>query len=446
MKMRWMTLCGIICLLLAACTPDTINQETTDAPTTTGIGVENLTEYDPAMWPVLLPYTGTPLLEADPEREIYVSLSNQDCDFYPGLPYQGIAFDLFTRTAYAPEDISVELSIQSGYHVSVTVLDDAFQHIDLDPETNCYGYGGQMPYHYLCIQDVDLHTLGQLRSDAEHAGDIYYSKLVPQNLATQEDYKTLIEGYVDTYTAMNQPYQDAYRAQGDTLLTDCHVYSINITFDRYRDETVEYLELRLGDETCRIDFGQWRFHSQEPEELSFKHKGINTDAAAIVATPYDSPYAGGYINLYEAIRFTTNEDITLTGLRWAGGGALEVLGARIESTTDGSAMDFMWDSSQPRILDKGTGAKLSVYLYSETLKEYEACFTGFLYLDYTLVDTGAEYTVAVPCRIKRYNSELDTYCLAFLGVDVGEYYHYFQDEILQVQWLDEIPGSWRKEK
>lgn len=388
-------------------------------------------------------YRRTPL-EADPEREFYVSLSNQDCDFYPGLVYNGITFDLFTKMAYAPEEISVELSVQSRYKVSVMELNQDFQHIALNPETNSYGHDGQMPYHYLCIQNADLHALGQMASDSGYANSIYY-RLLSQNLATEEDYITLVDGYVNPYTEQFQQYQNAYRAQGDAVLTDYNAYSVSISFDRFRDETVERLDLRLGDQTYRIDFGQWRIHSQEPEELSYKHKGLNTGTIAVLGTPHDSPYAGGYIKLLEAIHFSAGEDIILTGLRWEGGAELEVLGARIESTADGKAMDSLWDGRQPLMLDKGTGAKLEAYLYSEKLKEYEACFTGFLYLDYALVDTGAEYTVAVPCRIKRYNEVWDTYCLAFLGADVGEYYHYFQDEIMQVQWLDEIPESWRKE-
>ena len=109
----------------------------------------------------------------------------------------------------------------------------------------------------------------------------------------------------------------------------------------------------------------------------------------------------------------------------------------------GGTLDPMATGVLPVFVGRATRA---VEFFTSAEKEYEAGLTGFLYLDYTLVNTGAEYTVAVPCRMNRNNSAWDTYCLAFLDVDVGEYYHYFQKEFLQLQWLDQLPDAWRKEK
>lgn len=435
----------MLCLLLSACTTEPGDPETTEATAPTETIGENLAKYDPATWPKVEAYTGTPRLESDPERTFYFSASNQDCDFYPGLPYTGSAFSLITKEAYAPEDIAVTLSAKSKYTFTVLNLDDSFQHISENPVGITVGENGQMLSHYLCIQDIDMHTFAQMRSDADFAAEAY-NKLVMENLATQDDFKTLMEGYSVPYSEREQQYMDAYFAQGPSALTDYHLYSINITFDRFRDETVEYLDLHLGSETFRIEFGQWRIHSQEPEQLQYKHKGITTDATPVMYAPYDSPYAGGYMGLHEALRFSASEDLALTGLRWQGGGDLEALGAQVLSKSNGSSMDYLWDCKQPLMLDQGTGITLSVYFYSEFLKEYEAGLTGFLYLDYTLVNSGAEYTVAVPCRMNRNHSAWDTYCLAFLDVDVGEYYHYFRDEVFQLQWLNQLPDAWRKEK
>ena len=442
MKKKLSVLFMVICLVFSACSTENDNQETTDTTAPSETVGDNLTKYDPATWPKLSPYTGTPLLVADPERAFYFSASNQDCDFYPGLPYTGSAFDLITKEDYAAEDITVTLAVKSEYTITVWNLDESFQHISSNP-IDFSNQEAQRLYHYLCLQSDDLYQLGQMSSDANSA-DVTYNKLITENLATQEDTKILMEGYSEPYTERIQQYMDQYLAQGTALLTDYHLYSINITFDKFVDETVEYLELHLGDNTFRIDFGQWRIHSQKPEELQRKYTGISADTSPVMYTLYDSPYADGHMNLHEALRFTAEEDLALTGLSWQGGGDLEVLGAQVQSKANNNAMDYLWECKQPLMLDKGTNINLSVYLHSEMLKEYEAGLTGFLYLDYTLLNTGVEYTFVVPCRISRINSAWDTYCLAFLGVDVGEYYHYFQDEVPQLQWLDKLPDSWRK--
>lgn len=444
MKKKIFALFLVLCLVLSACATEPGDSETTGTTAPSETVGENLTKYDPATWPKLEAYTGTPLLEADPERAFYFSASNQDCDFYPGLPYTGSAFTLITKEAYAPEDITVTLPAKSKYKFTVWNLDEQFQHISANP-TEFSNFQAQLLYHYMCIQKVNLYEFGQMCSDADFAAEAY-NKLVFENLATTDDFNTLIGGYLEPYNKRDQQYMDAYCAQETSDLTNYHLYSINITFDQFQDEAIERLDLHLGGETFRIEFGQWRIHSQEPEELQYKHKGITTDATPIMYSPYDSPYAGGYMGLHEAVRFSASEDLALTGLRWQGGGDLEVLGAQVLSQSNGSSMDYLWDCKQPLMLDKDTGITLSVYFYSEFLKEYEAGLTGFLYLDYTLVNTGAEYTVAVPCRMNRNNSAWDTYCLAFLDVDVGEYYHYFQKEFLQLQWLDQLPDAWRKEK
>ena len=71
--------------------------------------------------------------------------------------------------------------------------------------------------------------------------------------------------------------------------------------------------------------------------------------------------------------------------------------------------------------------------------------TTTIFVDYIVVSTGEEFTFMVPCQLMRFNKMWDTYCLAFLGIDVGEYYHYFRDEVMEVCWINEIPESWRKE-
>ncbi len=402
--------------------------------------------YDPSAWPKVTEYTGSPIMAADPNREFYISFANQDCDFYPSTMWIGLGFDLFTKTDYSEKDISVKLPVQFPYEVTIVKRDEEFQHIAFDFETGGYGIDGQQPYHYLCMQGIDLHDLGQKSSDASCAAGIYNSLLMA-NQATMEDHQTLMGGYVEPFSELRQKYVDAYKAQGTDAITDCHLYSITISFDnkKYKDETAEYVDITFGGETHRVEFGQWRFHSQDPEELSYAPKGFSLRSPAVLGTVFDTAYADGYIGL-DLMGFTTTEAVTLTGLRWSGGGDLEVAGAKFQSKAENSNADFLWDGKQPLMLDKGVGANLVVYLYGERLKEYEMAFTGFLYVDYVLTDTGKEYTAAIPCKQNRRNQLWDTYCLAFLGVDVGEYYHYFPKDSMRTSWFAELPESWKTGK
>lgn len=397
---------------------------------------------DPTQWPKVEAYSGSPLLMPDPQRTVYISLSNQDVDFYQEYNDRSLFFWVITKEHYNKEDFSVRVPIKTTYQTIIHEFDDTFRHVDAYAEEHGNANGAQMIYHYLCMQNIDLQELAQMQRNADCAG----AALRDGGLSTEE-INALVDRDIEPYETKWQEYREAYLAQGTAPLTEYHAYVITISFDRLCDETAEYLDLQLGEETHRVFFGQWRFHSQGPEELHYTHKGISPGYIQVLNhTITDNPHLGGYIKLWNAMRFATSEDITLTGLRWQGGHQLELIGAQIQLGAEDSAIDFLWDGKQPLLLEKGSSVNLSAYLYGEALKEYEVCFSGFLYLDYTLVDSGKEDTFAMPCFIRRENEAWDTYCLAFLGVDVGEYYHYFQNRLLRTAWITEIPESWRKEK
>ena len=71
--------------------------------------------------------------------------------------------------------------------------------------------------------------------------------------------------------------------------------------------------------------------------------------------------------------------------------------------------------------------------------------TTTIFVDYIVVATGETHTLSMPCLFPRNNNLWDTYCLAFLGEDVGEYYYYLPGDMLNVYWIREIPEDWRAE-
>ena len=407
---------------------------------------EPQTLVDSSQWPKVEAYIGSPILEADPDRDIYISLANQDCDFYPSLPYTGVTFSIISRTEYSSEEINVFFPGKTSCKVAVRNHNDYFQDIALNRETGSYGPDGQQPYHYLCLQNVDLQELAQKRSNASYASSTYYA-LVERDQASDAAYAALIDTHVTPYQNLYKEYIAQYTEQPVEKLAEYNVYLVSLTFEqkRYVDETVEYIDVTIGDNTYRVEFGQWRFHKEDWPERGQDPKGITVTVSGIVGVSQDSPYAQGYLRTPNAFRFSTKEDIFLTGLRCTDGTDAEILGAQIACTSADNSINYFWDGSGPVKVDKGSNVIAAVYLYSEKFKEYEMNMTTTIYVDYVLASTGEKGSFAMPCNFPRVNSEWDTCCLAFLGIDVGEYYHYFRSEMVKVGWIDEIPEGWRKE-
>ena len=401
---------------------------------------------DPTLWPKVEVYTGSPILEADPDREIYIGLANQDCDFYPGVPYTGVFFFVLTKEAYSSEEIKVSFPGKTRCEIRVRDYNDVFQDIARDRETGSYGPDGQQPYHFLCLKNVDMRSLAQKRSDASSASKAY-NALVEKNQVTNEAYVSLIEAYVKPYGDLYQEYIEQYTGPPEGSITDYNAYLVNLTVEqkKYVDATVEHIDVAIGDSTYRVEFGQWRFHKSDWPEKDQNPKGISVAVGGVVGVSKDSPYAQGYLCTPDAFRFSTREDIFLTGIRCSDGTPAEILGAKIACTSADSSINYFWDGTGPVKVEKASSVIASIYLYSEKFKEYEMNATTTIYVDYVLASTGEEGSFAVSCNFPRANNVWDTYCLAFLGVDVGEYYHYFKDEIIQVSWIDEIPESWRRE-
>lgn len=372
-------------------------------------------------------YTDSPLIEPDPERQVYISLPEQDCDFYTDAPY-GVTVYVITKEHMNANDISVRVPMETSYNAKFT---------EFSKYRNLSDDGGDfMLYHYMSLKGVDWHEFGQMYSDASEASARYMEERITDYDAWQEIYSYYCEPYNELY--------DGYEAEYEAISTDeipvAYLYYSSISFSDHHDETVETIEIDIGDETYTIDIGQWRFHSQPPEELSASTKGVRKINLGLMAL-VDNAYRDGYARLWNALEFNTTADITLTGIE-AKDSDVELLGGRVQYTdsSDNSGMDFYWDGKQPLDIPSGTHVVITPYAYDERFKSYEHISTMLLLMDYEV--EGVAQTMAVPCMLQRFNDVWDTYLLAFERYDIGEYYICYGN--LADNWVREMPESWKR--
>lgn len=379
-------------------------------------------------------YTGKPLLEADPEREVYISLANQDCDFYPDSPISGVTFRIITKEPYTAPLIKVKIPMQSDYQVAVfDASEDYQQTLDLG--------------HYLCLQkDTDWQELGQMLLDSMNANSSYDKHIRNGGSPVDEEaqnYEAITQRYIEKTTQLQAQCEAAPEEEIPTF----YVYSVTVIFvgaadpkAKLCDETVETLDVVLGGETYSVNFGQWRFHTQKPDVLEAKGNGLRQAMIATLSI-VDSPYNGGYVRLLDALSFYTKKDVTVLGVRTYGA-EIGILGARVtaQGTEAANAVDFFWDMQRPLYFDAGQDVSITIYLRDDRFTQFETGCTMHLIMDYEV--NGKSYTMVEPCCLQRYNNPWDGYLLAFEGRDVGAYYHYlYTPEYENYMW--ELPENWR---
>ena len=374
-------------------------------------------------------YTGAPLIQPDPDREFYLSLVNQDCDFYPYGRIDALTGYLITKELYHISEIGITIDMENPYRVEIrSRTEECLQKAE--------DSGGDLfsNYHYLCMQGVDWRELGQLALDASNAG-----LEQTQYHANEEEFQEL-ESVGQKYRDTMSDYQRQFEAVQE--IPSFYVYAVEIYFPGLLespwvayDETVEELELRLGDQRIPVRFGQWRFHAQMPEELEPGCPGLQQGAFSSYHFN-DCPYNGGYVRLFDPLGFRSVKDVTLTGVH-SFGTDVPILGGRVTM----GGQDFYWDMKTPLDVPAEQDVAIDVYFRDERFTQYEVCCTVYLVMEYEL--EGRTHTMTVPCCVDRLHPIWDTYLMAFEGIDLGEYYTcFYSPQYENYIWL--LPEKWKK--
>lgn len=379
-------------------------------------------------------YTGSPLVKVDPERKVYISLSNQDCDFFPNTFFAGINVTVLTTTHCNSNEISISIPMQTDYDYVISDISNECHQLSVNGST-----AGFSNYHYLYLQNIDWQEIGQMAVDAMCASEQLVS-CTPDS----EKYRDLME-ISNRYYELMSTYQNQYEMMSETDIPTMYAYSIDILFTGLHDphaelydETVSTVDFIIAGECYTLDIGEWRFHTDLPTELEQTHPGVKQSQVAILAIT-DSPYNGGFVRLPDALSFSAQKDISITGIRNIGS-KVDILGGKVQISNSTSNVDYFWDLQQPLFIDSGSDVSIELYLKDDRFSNYEVNCTLYLLMDYEI--DGKSYMMTLPCKLDRINNIWDSYFLALSGYDIGEYYTCFYVPQYE-NWINLLPNDWR---
>lgn len=414
-------------MLVPGCAPEPDAAPETEQ--TSSLPSDEAAPAEPAQHRTVPEYQGGPLLEADPDRDFYCTLANQDCDIYAET-FCGKGFYILTTQ---PHKVQVKFSMRTQCVASVRPVTEDFRRLD---------YSGFSVYHYLLMQGTDWNALGQAMLDSGDAE----SELA--RLPITDERRAQAEAVCAAYQEKVDQYGAEYAELTEEDIPELYVYAVDVLFmdltdpKKCTEETVTELTLQLDDKSYTVPFGQWRIHTSMPKELEADGYGVSQQMVALGSLP-DSAYSGGYAMLPEAFLFEAQKDLTITGARCLGAD-VELLGGRVRlrDAQGANVTDYFWDGTMPVEIPAGQTVALDILLYDERFAQYEVGCTVALMMDYEI--NGKAHSMMMPCDLTRYNSVWDTYLMAFAGIDVGEFYTCFYLPQFADYYMDKLPESWRR--
>lgn len=450
MKKRLISLCLLLALVLCGCgkkpgaITDPANQMTTGPQSSGTAEIDYHQEILSHMYEIP-EYNATPLIAYDPERQVYISLANQDCDFYPKYVFTGLMFWVITKEQYDKSQITVQLPSQTSY--TVHVEDMTHNAFEVDPEypSGRHGIYGLTHWQGFTLLGADWRQIGQ---------EALYRKAAARLAESYEPGSAEYEGFQKAATENTSDLWIEYIEKFKKITNEelpkfsCYRVSINFSDLGSYEETVETADITVGDNTYTVEFGQWRLHTEFPDEIKDAYtekKGLSGSRVRIAFT--EPVYTDGYASLGNTFVFTVQESLTVLGLHQLDTEVPEipVIGAKVRILEEGldgqfvTIMDYYWDTEQPLTFEPGTTVAIDLYVKDDRFCQYEFCFTACFFMDYEIRDK--QYQYPSPMMLNCIHDNVwDTYLLAFEGVDVGEYYTCYVYPT-SYDWVREIPAE-----
>lgn len=380
------------------------------------------------------------------DGEVYISLSNQDCDFFEDYMYAGPSFLIISKKEIGKANIEIKLPIQTSY--SVEVRDDTqrfrtVKYLQERPGAELVQANFEFE-HFLMLRNSDWKELARIRNEEVEYMQWFYERYGEIEEKTTLDPEALERWeIIDENEAIMNTYYEAFDEFDGNDIPEYYIYHVSINIpENFSDETADHIDIKLGEKALRLEFGEWRFHSEVPTELKRDNYGIRQEQIALLSIG-GSAYDNGYALLPEALSFVVGrDDITVEGVD-VFGTDIEVLGAhvRLENADGSAASDYYWDMKMPLDFSAGQKVLIDMIVYSEKLLEYEIFNTMYFTMHYTV--NGREHSMITPCYVRRSNDPVKTYLTVFEGIDMHDYHQYYIPAHYGPN-LPDFPESWRK--
>lgn len=374
-----------------------------------------------------------PLVEYDPDRELYILTGQNDIIYANCWANQSYGFRIFSKKPLDVNCISVNVPISHDYSVSVRQRElsgtqNVAEHQRMDER--CYASNTFTFPMYLAYQGKDFRQLAELENSYTQLGklaDEYYENML-YGLITEEEYKLMMQTYQDAEQAYKE-YLDAdweaYLALTKEDLPQFYVYNVSVIFDWTKavekEESFTQIEVTIGDKTYVQEVGKvtliedWELPAPLDWETAY-------DATAGIMGNANSPklYNDGIhcIDMYfhfVADRYKLLEELVMLNP------ALKVERVWLQIRPKaGRGFVVEWDMSEPYEIYPGDDVVVYAAYRDENLGTIGYQTMTDAYLLYTT--DGESYCKFSHSEIDSGESDYLWYAVLFDGVDFESYY------------------------
>ena len=313
------------------------------------------------------------LIAYDPNRQIYIASENIYMDYYAGITkIPSILIDIYSREYIDPAEISVTFPVDLPFEVYISENEVLYQ-------------PGSMSFNV-----VDTRTLPYYVYSAYRGAD---------NDEVKEDFLAL--------KPEDMPHFYSYTIS---------LALINI-LELDAPVTLEKVDITLGDKVYEAKFGRVRLF---PGEM------FPTDAQSVISSSGEygngvQLYNDGVVQLHVLEWESTQEDITITGLRMLNEEA-EILDATVWMKYTTTSYERKWDDEIPIHIKKGEYVRIVMMVKDELTEK----LLNQVHLQ-TIVEFTKDATGEKVCYVDTYLGGADRnyhehYAIIFEGLDLEQYY------------------------
>ena len=442
-----------LCALVLACIAGCISEPPVSTPTgpSGSASLENpsnsqtepeftIPTYELEPLPVIDREKAGPLVEYDPDRELYILTGQNDIIYANGWGNNTFVIYIYSKQQLDPESISVEVPISHGYDVRVREI--ALGGVQLVSETvrmkESYYDADAFTYPlYLAYMGKDFHKLAQLQDEADQllhlvnksSSEFGYSDMLHNGEITFEQYELLRSPYTNAeeeYEAYQNAEWEDYLALKRSDLPQFYVYYIGIDFDYFKEveqeESFTQVEVTIGENTYVQDVGkvtlieEWEL----PAPLDWRLDGYNVDDGVLGEGSAPALYNDGIhcvtgLFSFDADRYKLLEELVLLNP------AQKVERVWLSITpASGKAFNVEWDMSEPYEIYPGDNVWVYVAYSEESMDTVGYQTVLDAYLLYTT--DGESYCKKAHAVTPINQQHYYAYAVLFDGLDLESYY------------------------